>query len=977
MKFLVSLCAIMALCFACIPAALALDPDKSVRQYVHNAWQTDDGLPQNYVQAIIQTRDGYIWLATQEGLVRFDGISFTVFDKRNTPELRENNIQALYEDRTGAVWIGTEGGGLVRMRDRMFTAFTTEQGLADNIVDAIFEDRAGALWIGTLRGLNRFKDESFTLYTTADGLASNIVLAVYEDRAGALWVGTEGGLNKFEDGRFTTYKTKDGLANDLVRSIFEDRTGALWIATRSGLTRFKDGRFSSLTSRDKLASDSVRAAFEDSDGNIWIGTNGGLNRLTEGRITTYTTADGLTNENIAAIFEDREGSLWVGTYGGGLNRLKDGKFTVFTKESGLSSDFAQPVCQDRAGALWIGTAGGLNRLKDGKITSYTEKNGLVSDTVLSLCEDRTGALWIGTAGGLNRLQGGRLAAFTKRDGLSDDEVLSICEGRDGALWVGTASGLNRFDGKRFTAYSTEDGLTNNSIWAMSEDRAGALWIGTDGGGLNRFKDGKFISYTTKDGLASDIVLSIYQDRTDALWIGTGGGLSRLKEGHINSYTTADGLFDDVVFQILEDEKQNLWMSCNKGVFRVSRAELEEFADGKTNKITSLSYGTADGMKSRECNGGFQPAGWKTADGKLWFPTIKGVVMIDPADIRFNDQPPPVVVERVIIDSESISARDNLEIGPGKRRFEFHYTGLSFLAPEKVRFKYKLEGFDRDWIDAGARREATYNSLSPGYYKFRVIASNNDGVWSETGAAFDFYLKPYFYQTYWFYMICAALLGLACWGLYRLRVRQMQARFSAVLAERNRIAREIHDTLAQGFAGISVQLESVNETMIDSPGVAKNHLDKARTLVRTSLAEARRSVWDLRSTLLEEDDLAEALARIAQQLSAAGAAEVEVTGDRRRLSAAIENNLLHIGREALTNAVKHAYASRIRVEINFEKELVRVRVRDDGRGFDTLSSNGAGGFGLISMRERAEQIGANLSIESAPGEGTEVTVVARA
>ena len=647
MKIFLSLCAVMALCLVCIPATLALDPERSVRQYVHNAWQTDDGLPQNYVQAIIQTRDGYLWLATQEGLVRFDGINFTVFDKRNTPELRENNIQALYEDRAGA------------------------------------------------------------------------------------------------------------------------------------------------------------------------------------------------------------------------------------------------------------------------------------------------------------------------------------------LWIGTASGLNRFDGKRFTTYGTGDGLTNNSIWAMSEDRAGALWIGTDGGGLNRFKDGKFAAYTTKDGLASDIVLSLYQDRTDALWIGTGGGLSRLKDGRIASYTTADGLFDDVVFQVLEDEKQNLWMSCNKGVFRVSRAELEGFADGKTNKITSFSYGTADGMKSRECNGGFQPAGWKTADGKLWFPTVKGVAMIDPADIRFNDQPPPVVVERVVIDSEAVPAQDNLELEPGKRRFEFHYTGLSFLAPEKVRFKYKLEGFDRDWIDAGARRAAAYNSLSPGNYKFRVIASNNDGVWNETGASFDFYLKPYFYQTYWFYLVCAALLGLACWGLYRLRVRQMQARFSAVLAERNRIAREIHDTLAQGFAGISVQLESVDETMIDSPEVAKTHLDKARTLVRTSLAEARRSVWDLRSALLEEDDLASALARIAQQLSADGAAEVEVTGDRRRLPAAVENNLLHIGREALTNAVKHARASRIRIEIDFEKEHVRVRIRDDGRGFDAGSSNGAGGFGLISMRERAEQIGADLSVESAQGGGTQITVVARA
>ncbi len=959
---------------ACLSLALsatvfALDPSKGVSQYVHSVWQTEDGLPQNYVQAITQTRDGYLWLATQEGLVRFDGIKFTVFDKSNTPQIRENNIQALAVDSKGSLWVGTEGGGLVRLHDGKFSLYTTEDGLAHNIVDSIYEDRAGNLWIGTEGGLNKFVDERFITYTIQNGLADDTVLAVCEDRAGNLWIGTEGGLSKFSDGTFSTFKT--GMGDDVVRAICTDRAGNLWLGTRSGLSLLKDGRFINYTSRDGLASDSILSVAEDREGNLWIGTNSGLNRLSGGKFATYPTADGLSNNAVAVIYEDREGNIWIGTYGGGLNRLKDGKFTSYTVESGLSDNMAQAIIEDAEGNVWITTLNGLNRLRDGKLTTYTARDGLAGNKVLSLGRDRTGNLWIGTSEGLSQLSRGRFISYTTRNGMSDNEVLAICEGRNG-LWIGTAAGLNLFDGKKFTVYTTREGLSNDAVWALLEDRRGDLWIGTTGG-LNRFRDGVFSAYTT----GSDIVLSLYEDHAGDLWIGTTGGLSRYCNGQFTNYTTANGLFDDVIFQILEDDSGNLWMSSNKGVFRVSKSELEDFAAGRAKSIASVSYGTADGMSSRECNGGIQPAGWKTADGRLWFPTIKGAVVIDPNKLRINEEPPPVVVEQIIVDGQVVSPSVALRLEPGARRLEFHYTGLSFLSPEKVRFKYRLEGYDNEWIDAGARREAIYNNLAPGDYTFRVKASNNDGVWNEAGASFDFYLKPRFYQTYWFYLACVLTAALIVWTIHQLRIRQMRAKFLAVLAERSRIAREIHDTLAQGFVGIGLQLEAVRANLIEPPDAAKQHLDMAGNLVAHNLAEARRTVWNLRSSSLEDVSLSEALSNVMKQLTEGARIEtrIKVSGAERKLSGRIESNLLRIGQEAILNAVKHACAQRIEVHLQFDARSVSLQVRDDGRGFDIekAPAAGQGHFGLTGMRERAGQTGGRLRVNSSEGVGTEITL----
>jgi len=753
-------------------SALALDPRKAITQYIFDSWTSEDGLPQNTVIAIAQTGDGYLWLGTEEGLARFDGVGFTIFDLSNTPEIKNNVIQALYVDKEDNLWIGTNGG-MNRFKDGKFTSFTTADGLSNNIVRGFCEDKNGTLWIATDGGgLNAFNDGKFASYTTKDGLSGNKVMTVFADREGNLWIGTyEGaGLSKFRDGKFTTFTRKDGLSDVTVWTIHEDRQGTLWVGAGTGLNRFRDGKFTSFYLRDGL-----KSVYEDTEGNLWIGTfGGGLNRFKDGKLSSFTTRDGLSNHIVRTIFEDREGSLWIGTDGGGLNRLRDGKFTSFTTKESLSNDLIWSIYEDKLGSLWIGTfGGGLNRLKDGKFTSFTTKEGLSHNFIISIFEDSEESLWIGTlGGGLNRFRNGKFTTFTTRDGLSNDYVFSITEDKQGSLWIGTSHGeLNRFKDGKFTSFRVDEGRSN--VLTVHEDRQGRLWVGTTFG-LNVFSNGQFTPVTSSTGLPIDNARAIYEDNEGTLWIAGGRGLSRFKDGKLTSFDSKTGLLSIAAFAILEDDSNNLWITSHKGIFRVSKNQLNDFADGKIDSITPQVYSTADGLSSNECNPG-SPAGFRTREGKLWFATIKGVSTIDPNNIKLNTLWPPVAIESVSIDGNTFSPREKVEVPPGAGDLEFQFTALSFVAPKKVRFKYRLEGFDRDWVDAGTNRMAHYTNIAPGNYRFRVMAANDDGFWNETGAAFEFYLRPHFYQTYWFYALIAAGFLLVGLTLHRLRVRSLESR----------------------------------------------------------------------------------------------------------------------------------------------------------------------------------------------------------
>ena len=762
------------------PLTFAIDPQKTVTQYGLDVWQIEQGLPQNSIHAITQTADGYLWLGTEEGFVRFDGARFTVYDRRSARELKDKVIRELYAGRDGSLWIGTVTGGLGRLKDGKLTTYTTEQGLLPGGVVSLSEGSDGSLWIAVYGGgLNRLKDGTLSSFTTKDGLASNMVDSVFVDRRGDLWIGTDdSGLNRLRDGRFTHYGKKDGLPDGPISVLREDRESNLWVGIAGGgLSRFKDGRFTTFTTRDGLSSNSVLCLLEDRHGSLWVGTDdGGVTRINDGIFSSMTMLNGLTSAVVRALYEDREGSVWIGTDSGGLNRLKDGKFVSYTTNEGLSHNQARSVCEDGDGNLWVGTrGGGLNRLKDGKLHKYTTRDGLSDDYVTALGVDPDGGLWVGTAaGGIDRFRNGRFISYCKKGSLSAD-VRSLLADRNGSLWVGTyGDGLHRFvDGKSMVDENLAS-LRNGIIRALVEGRDGSIWVGADTG-LYRLKDGRLRLYSTNDGLSSNIVYSIYEDQEDVLWVGTsGGGLNRMKEGQFTSYTTEVGFFDDLIFVILEDGAQNLWMSSNKGVFKVRKKELDDFAAGRIKTIAPTSFGSHDGMKGSECNGGSQPAGWKSRDGRLWFPTIRGVVATDPSDLSKNQLPPPVWIEDALIHQKAIAITQGTALPPGDGNLEFHYTALSLVNPERVRFKYQLEGFDRDWVDAGTSRVAHYTNIPPGAYRFRVKACNNDGVWNESGASFEFYLEPFFYQTAMFYVLCALAVALAGFGIHRLRVKQLKA-----------------------------------------------------------------------------------------------------------------------------------------------------------------------------------------------------------
>ncbi|MFQ5569698.1 MAG: two-component regulator propeller domain-containing protein [Rhodothermales bacterium] len=750
-------------------------PDKAITQYTHRSWQIEDGLPQNTIYDIAQTPDGYLWLATMEGVVRFDGVTFTVFDRSNTL-LESNRILSLLTDREGSLWIGTEVDGLYRLAEGRFQAYAATDASAISIVREIYEDRAGRLWIGTGDGIYRLDPGAPPPQALRPvGLTGLEVWSIYEDRRDNLWIGTTGGLYLFDKGRFTLF------AEGYIYCIAEDREENLWMGTEDGrLLRLRHGAITTYTEADGLTNSAIQAIHEDRKGNLWLGTTGGgLNRFKEGVFTSFTTEEGLSDDVILSLFEDREGTLWVGTDSGGLSQLVDQKITTFSTEEGLSNNFALGLFEDREGALWIGTQNGLNRYQDGTLSAYLVEDPQSSkrQVVWAIHEDRRGNLWIGTYAGFYLFTGNRLIKYQGEEG-PFLHVQALAGDHQGAVWIGTANeGLFQYDHTTFTRYSAAQGLASDNVRYVYEDSRRLLWVGTDDG-LHRYDNQRFTRFTTKDGLAHNAIRTMHEDEAGHLWIGTLTGLSLWKEGRFLNLSDQTGFLNHQIHHILEDDRNDLWMSTNKGVFRVSRTALLDYAEGRGPFPASVAYGLADGMKSRECNGGFQHAGWKSSDGTLWFPTIRGVTRIESQ--RFNDRPPHVVIERLVVDGEAVEIGNRLRLPQGSKSLAFDYAGLSFVAPEKMQFNYKLEGYD-DWQDAGTRRTAYYTNLSPGAYTFRVKASNSDGIWHETGAALSFELKPYFYQTRWFYVISGLMLAFFGVALYRLRIFQLRRRERALEA----------------------------------------------------------------------------------------------------------------------------------------------------------------------------------------------------
>jgi diguanylate cyclase (GGDEF)-like protein len=783
-----SLLAALCLAAGLDRSATALDPQKALTQYGLDTWT--EGLPQLSLHAVVQTPDGYLWIGTQQGLARFDGVRFTNFDTRNTPGLLSNLISSLLVDKAGRLWIGTWAGGLSRLEQGRFVALGNDEGLPSKVIHVLLETRVG-LYVGTDEGLCVLRGQRFE---PVAGLERETVKALHEDPHGRLWIGTDGGgLFVMEGGKVRPFVSPGPPLHPRVRALVTDRQGRLWVGTDGGVYRVDGRTVRRYSTQDGLGTNVIRSILEDRHGNLWVGGFGGLHRLRGDRFERLSARDGLTGEIVYSIFEDREGSLWLAMIGGGLDRLGEGKVVTYTVREGLPSDLVRGILEDRQGTLWVGTDAGLARMRGGSFSSLTTRDGLPHDSVFGLAEDRQGAIWVGTRGGLARYGGGTFRRYTTREGLRDDLVRAILEDREGNLWVGTEGGLCRMAAGRFQNIGT--GHLTKPVFSISQDKEGAIWVSTFGAGLIRWQGGQSKTYTTRDGLPSDVVRFAHEDRDGDLWIGTDGGLA-LREGErFRAFTARDGLPDEALHQVVEDLAGGLWFGSNRGIFSLRKRQILDVARGRAPRLEAVLLDTADGMRTSECNGDFMPAGARSRDGRLYFPTVKGLAMVDAGHIQRNREPPPVVVESALCDGRTFEA--GTAIPPGGEKIEIRYAALTFLSPQRVRFKYRLLGFDRDWTDAGNRREAFYTNLRPGRYIFQVQGANADGVWNRAGASLTFDIVPRFYQTVFFYpVVAAAVLGLL-WIGDRWRLQRIKAH---------------EDELARLVAERTAELAAANETL---------------------------------------------------------------------------------------------------------------------------------------------------------------------
>jgi PAS domain S-box-containing protein len=768
------------------PEAKALDPEKLPTQFSYNYWTLRDGLPHLCISAVLQTQDGYLWLGSSIGLVRFDGIKFRVFDKGNTEGITGNNILTLFQTKDGSLWAGTLGNGLIHLRGNRATSFTIQDGLPSNDIWTLAEDLEGNLWAGTSSGVASFKDGRWQALTAKDGLFDGKIDRILKGPDGSLWINGDKGLKRWKENQSVEISfERDGLTPDSNPSFFWDHQGILWVATPEGLSQLKNGK-NTLFKAPQGQYGVSQTLIEDKDGNIWMACPGtGLIRFRDGVYSSFQVKSGLYDARVNSLIEDREGSLWFGSQGGGLGRLKDGFITSFTTSEGLPPEVAGSVFADTEGTVWINEY----RYKNGVFLRYPSINGGC------ITEGKDGSLVFAEDGVLTVFKDFRSRRF---ENPNIAEISALHCDRDNVIWLGrTQSGLTRFIDGKWTTFTTEDGLPSNKIIALSEDNQGTLWIGTRDGGLASYKNGVFKTITTKDGLSSNAIESLYAEANGTLWIGTnGGGLNRLRNDSITVYTTRQGLFDDVAFTILDDDRGYLWMASEKGIYKVSKQSLNDLDCGSVPSLDSRSYGLDDGMKSITVVGHTQRAGARDSKGRLWFGTLKGVCMIDPNRSANNASAIPVIIEEVILDKYVYDPTKPAKAPPGEGVLSFRYTGLSFLTPEKVHFRYKLDGFDKDWVDAGTRREAYYTNVPPGSYRFLVEACSNDGAWNGAPAEFSFLLASPIYQTTGFYSTCGLTLLLFGLGAYRFRIqhiRKKESELQVLVNERTKkLQREIQD-----------------------------------------------------------------------------------------------------------------------------------------------------------------------------------------
>jgi signal transduction histidine kinase len=933
----------------------------------HQSWTTENGLPQNSAHAIFQSRDGYLWIATEGGIARFNGIEFKVFQRENTPAITSDDISCFAQGNDDALWIGT-ADGVLRYHQGSFQHYGTAQGLPSSDVLSIAA-HDNSIYVLTGAGLAQFNGNGFSTLNTP---STPTAIAFSDDR---LLIATRSSLLQARGATIAPAYQQFLPAKQPVLAFgyLPDRTP--WQRTATSLSFTANGNPRTL---DPSAFDGARieSFLPGSQGGLWIGTSKGLYHLDDPLSPPHLLAE-LGTDSILSLREDAEGNLWIGTDTSGLHILRHRNFRSLP---GISNRMLTALTQTSDGAMWIGSNGeGLSRRLAGKQRALSARDGLGSDIILSLAPGPNEDLWVGTPDGLNHVQGNRITSITSADGLPDDFIRSLLLDEDGTLWIGTRRGLAHLDGKKITTITHADGLGSDLVGALVRPvGSNDLWIATLDG-LSLLHNGSIRTFTTRDGLSGNIVTALLPDTQGNLWIGTrDNGLTvRTPDGRFLAFHRADlpQALPQTVDSITGDDIGSLWLGTAHGIFRARLLDLLACATSPSCPLHIDHYGTSDGMPTEEVSAVGHPAVWKLSDGTLWFATRKGVAIVDPAHLFFNRVAPPVAIERFTVDDRTESS--GVSIPPGHSRLAFEYAGLSFVAPSRVRYRYRLEGFDRQWTEAGSRRTAYYTNLPPGRYRFQVQAANNDGLWNERGAELSFSIRPPFYRTLWFLLLASALLvGLAVL-LYRLRLHRLRSQFAAVLAERNRVAREIHDTLAQSFVGVSVQLELATQLLAQQQvDAARQQLDQTRAYVREGIAEARRSIWDLRAATAQ-NTLPTRLTHLAEQFGSNNLKlQIQIGGTYRPLDATVESEVLRVSQEALTNVIRHSQATSATLTLNYEPMLLMLTVADNGQGFSTAKEGlftAQGHFGLQGMRERAQHIGAQLSISSSPSQGTQLTL----
>jgi len=992
---------------ACCARVFALDPSLDINQYAHTAWKIREGFAKGYAEAIAQTPDGYLWFGTQFGLLRFDGVKAVPWQPPAGEDLPNSEIRGLLVARDGALWIGTRTG-LASWKDGKLARYPE---LAGQDVYSLLQDREGTIWVGGLaRPTGRLCEirGARVKCVGEDGRFGIGVWAPYEDRRGNLWAGGRDGLWRWKPGPAKLYSMPGPLPQ--LYTLGEGDNGEPLIATRGGIRHFVEGKIEPYPLLGTAQGAVARRLLRDRDGGLWIGTmNRGLVHLHRGMTDEFARSDGLSGDSIVDLFEDREGNIWISTEDG-FDRFRDFAVATISANQGLPS--AWSVLAARDGSVWFGSSNGLYRWNGGGMTVYRRRtrplssaverppprlnrpgtvreitdSELPDDVVQSLGQDDRGRLWVTTRGGVAWFEDGR---FHRGSGLPGGEFYSITADGAGNVWM-----ANEKEGLFHLVRGT---IVEKIPWSvfgpnrfasilLSDAAKGGVWLGFTQGGIAHYFGGQVrASYDVSDGLGMGVVGSLRLDQDGALWAATKGGLSRVKNGRVATLNGKNGLPCDSVHWETDDDAHSVWLETACGLVRIARAELDGWVDDPRRRIQVAVFDSSDGIRSHPLPSSYSPRVAKSSDGRLWFPPWDGISFIDPRHLLFNRLPPPVHIEQIIADRQAYAPSSHLRLPPLVRDLTIDYTALNLVAPEKVRFRFKLEGQDRAWREVANIRQVQYSNLAPGSYRFRVTACNNSGVWNEQGATLDFSIAPAYWQTRWFVALCVAAFMALLWALYQLRLRQLARQFNMTLearvGERTRIARELHDTLLQSFHGLLLRFQAISNRV--QPGQIKEQLDSAINEAAEAITEGRDAVQELRASVVETKDLAVALRTLGEELAADQAGDgsvvldVMVEGAPRALHPIVRDEIYRIACEAMRNAFRHADATRIEVGLRYDERQFRVRVRDDGKGIDPKFLAGeerAGHFGLHGMRERTRLIGGKLTVWTAVDFGTEAELI---